>query len=94
MWYSHIRFLDKFLAGPTEFLKVTHNDGSLEHIKGPVTAYANPVLHRGMKVEKRRDLNSEKEHLVVFRTRKSNVNNLKGEGMVGQEEQVRRGNNL
>ncbi|GMI06032.1 hypothetical protein TrRE_jg12496, partial [Triparma retinervis] len=90
MWYSHIRFLDKHLAGPTEFLKITHNDGSLEHIKGPVTAYANPVLHRGMKVDKRRDLNSEKEHLVVFRTRKSNVNNLKGEGMVGQEEQLER----
>jgi len=78
MFYSHIRFLDKFMARPDEFLSVTHNDGSLQHINGPVTAYLDPVLHKSMSVHGKRELTSTKQHLVVYSKRDSNTNNLKG----------------
>ena len=79
MFYSHICFLDRFTAGPNQYLRVTHNDGSLENIKGPITTYLNPVLHKDMTVGSRRELTSNKQHIVVFSS-DTNTFNTKGGG--------------
>jgi hypothetical protein len=53
---SSIRFLTRFTARPDEYVLISHKDGRIEHVRGPVTMFLNPVHHDGMEV---RDCNVE-----------------------------------
>lgn len=63
---STIRFLDRFKAESHQYIKVSHRDGRIEHIRGPVTMFHNPAYHDNMIVCDGYRLCSASEFLVVF----------------------------
>lgn len=67
LWFSQIRFLTPFVASSMEYLRINYNDGTVEHRRGPVKVWQNPVNHRAVSVHKPIDLRSESEKLVVCR---------------------------
>ena len=54
MFYSTIRFMDRYTAkpGPGEYVYVAieYRDGKIEHHLGPYSTYHNPVHHTSMEV--------------------------------------------
>lgn len=67
LFFSTIVFLDKRVAGPNEYLLVRLVDGTVNHIRGPVTLFENPVLHQKIEVKHAYSLVSTSECLVVNR---------------------------
>jgi hypothetical protein len=82
LFFSTILFLDKRIAGPNEYLIVTHVDGTVNHIRGPITLYENPVLHISVEVRSAYSLTSASECLVVSREIRVNVESEKAQLMV------------
>lgn len=66
-WFSTIRFLDRITAGPFEFLKVARRDGVVEHLKGPVSLWINPVKHEKVTVEQSINLAAPTDAMVVYK---------------------------
>jgi hypothetical protein len=66
LWYSQIRFLDRYAATAQQFLKVEFVDGRIEHLPGPVSVYKNPVYHKTVEVQNLLTLKSKHEYAVVF----------------------------
>jgi len=50
MWCTTIRFLDRFSADQTQYLRVKYRSGELEHIPGPKTLFLNPVVYDSIEV--------------------------------------------
>lgn len=48
LFCSTIRFLEKFIASPTEYLVVRNQDGTIEHLPGPLVMYENPMIHQSI----------------------------------------------
>eukprot|EP00285_Hemiselmis_virescens_P008499 CAMPEP_0173379760 /NCGR_PEP_ID=MMETSP1356-20130122/2583_1 /TAXON_ID=77927 ORGANISM="Hemiselmis virescens, Strain PCC157" /NCGR_SAMPLE_ID=MMETSP1356 /ASSEMBLY_ACC=CAM_ASM_000847 /LENGTH=210 /DNA_ID=CAMNT_0014333157 /DNA_START=184 /DNA_END=813 /DNA_ORIENTATION=- len=48
--FSQVRFLERFCADQSQYLRVQHRDGSVEHITGPIALFLNPVKHQNIKV--------------------------------------------
>lgn len=71
LWMSTIRFLDRFVAGPNEYLVVTDTRGQIKHVKGPVAMFCNPIRHKKIQVKKAEVLASPNECLVVYTKKKS-----------------------
>lgn len=67
LFFSTIRFLDRKTAGPKEYLRVVLTNGTVEHIRGPVTLYENPVLHTSITIMQSITLLSPSDCLVVHR---------------------------
>lgn len=67
LFFSTILFLDKKIAGPNEYLVVKLVDGTVNHLRGPVTLYENPVFHTSIEVRKAYSLTSASECIVVSR---------------------------
>lgn len=67
LWWSHIRFLDRHIAGAEEYLRVETRDGKVTHLKGPVSLFENPVLHNSVKVLKAVAADSLRSYIVVHR---------------------------
>lgn len=67
LFFSTILFLDKRIAGPNEYLVVKLVDGTVNHLRGPVTLYENPVYHTSVEVKKAYSLTSASECIVVSR---------------------------
>mmetsp|Transcript_10035 Transcript_10035/g.15178 ORF Transcript_10035/g.15178 Transcript_10035/m.15178 type:complete len:448 (+) Transcript_10035:55-1398(+) len=67
LFFSTINFLDKRIAGPNEYLVVVSVDGSVQHLRGPVTLFENPVFHRSVAVKSAYSLVSAAQYLVVNR---------------------------
>lgn len=67
LYCSSIRFLNKHVAGPQEYLVVTKVDGRVEHLTGPTTLYQNPTIHQTVSVQSAISLNSAMECVVVYR---------------------------
>lgn len=65
LFYSTIRFLDRHTALPGQYLVVTFKDGTLEHMKGPVSLYENPILHTSIRACKALTLQSVTDCIVV-----------------------------
>lgn len=64
-----INFLDRKTASPTEYLKVTNADGTVEHIKGPISLYENPVFHMSIEVNSSINIPTAADCIVVHRDR-------------------------
>lgn len=71
LWMSTIRFLDRCVAGPDEYLVVTNIAGRIEHVKGPKSMFCNPIRHKRIQVRKAVVLASPNECLVVYTKKKS-----------------------
>lgn len=67
LFFSTIRFLDKKTAGPKEYLRVSLTNGNVEHMRGPVTLYANPVMHSRVEVLPAITLLAASDCIVVHR---------------------------
>lgn len=67
LYCSSIRFLDKFTAGPEEYLVVTKVDGSIEHIPGPTFLYMNPTMHNKIVVKAAISLTTTAQCVVLHR---------------------------
>lgn len=50
MWCTTIRFLDRFSADQTQYLRVKYRSGEVEHIPGPKTIFLNPVAYDSIEV--------------------------------------------
>ena len=48
---SQVRFLDRHCASQNQYIRIQHKDGRIEHVKGPVELFCNPVKHESMKVK-------------------------------------------
>lgn len=70
LWCSTIRFLDRKVAGPNEYLCVTHKNGQIEHICGPHAMFCNPVRHQSITVLPAIVLKSPKDCIVVYQKKK------------------------
>ena len=51
MWFSTIRFMDRFVADRSEYLIVKYRDGRIEHIRGPVAMFENHIEHLSIQVK-------------------------------------------
>lgn len=67
LFFSTIRFLDRKTAGPKEYLRVVLSNGTIEHMRGPVTMYENPVLHQSVDVLKAITLTTSSDCIVIHR---------------------------
>ena len=63
---STIRFLKRYKAESHQYIKVSHRDGRVEHVRGPVTLYLNPAYHDQVVVHNGFRLCSASESLIVF----------------------------
>ena len=72
LFYSQIRFLDRFTASSDEYLEVRFLDGRTEHLMGPVSVHLCPVYHSFVKVRECIRVPSA-AHAVVY-TKLSNGN--------------------
>lgn len=67
LFFSTIMFLDRRTAGPNEFLIITHANGSVEHLRGPIYMFENPVFHKSIATCSAYSLKSASEYIVVNR---------------------------
>jgi len=66
IYWSDVRFLDRFVANQNEYLVVEYRDGRKEHVRGPVSLFCDPVLHKRVQVQEAISLNAF-EAIVVYR---------------------------
>jgi hypothetical protein len=77
LFFSTILFLDKRVAGPNEYLVVKLIDGTVNHLRGPIVLYENPVYHQSIEVKTAYSLTSASECIVVSREIRLNSSNEK-----------------
>ena len=82
LFFSTIRFLDRFTAREGEYLELKYKDGRVEHQKGPVTMFLDPVVHDDVKVCQAVRLVSSSECLIVYSKPSDTVDNKEGDKKV------------
>jgi len=65
MWFTTVRFLDRFAVDQFQYLRIQHRTGVVEHVAGPKTMFLNPVLHESVEVRDAMVL-GDQEAVVVF----------------------------
>ena len=65
LWFSHVRFLDRYVADASQFLSVQYRDGRKENVRGPVARFNDPCVHQSMAVKDAYKL-AANEALVVY----------------------------
>ena len=83
LWFTTIRFLDRFTAGADEYLSIRHRNGQHEIVAGPATIYKNPALHDNVAVAKALELATQNDAVVVvsYTTAKTTTNKSLDETM-------------
>ena len=51
LWFSHIRFLDRYVADEGQFLSVQYRDGRKENVRGPIARFNDPCVHQSIEVK-------------------------------------------
>mmetsp|Transcript_129892 Transcript_129892/g.376087 ORF Transcript_129892/g.376087 Transcript_129892/m.376087 type:complete len:403 (-) Transcript_129892:239-1447(-) len=67
LWWSTIRFLDRHLASAEQYLRVQNRDGTVEHRRGPMALFENPVKHTAVSIENAIQLPDSSSFIVVLR---------------------------
>ena len=65
MYSSTIRFLTRHKANSHQYLVVSHRDGRIEYLHGPISLYENPALHDSVTVQDAVELDSERDCIFV-----------------------------
>ena len=65
LWFSHVRFLDRYVADASQFLSVQYRDGRKENVRGPIALFNDPCMHQSMEVRDAYKL-AANEALVVY----------------------------
>ena len=50
LFFSTLCFLNRHVALPHQYLRVYHRSGSVEHVRGPVALFEDPVLYDKIEV--------------------------------------------
>lgn len=66
LFFSHVRFLDRFVADQNEYLELQFRDGRKENQRGPVAVFKDPCLHMSVSKHAAYKLDAN-EALVVYR---------------------------
>jgi len=66
IFFSDVRFLDRFVANQNQYIVVCFRDGRKEHVRGPTALFLDPVVHKAIEVKEAISLNAS-EVLVVYR---------------------------
>eukprot|EP00546_Thalassionema_frauenfeldii_P013463 CAMPEP_0178911142 /NCGR_PEP_ID=MMETSP0786-20121207/9514_1 /TAXON_ID=186022 /ORGANISM="Thalassionema frauenfeldii, Strain CCMP 1798" /LENGTH=349 /DNA_ID=CAMNT_0020583523 /DNA_START=77 /DNA_END=1126 /DNA_ORIENTATION=+ len=66
LFFSTIRFLDRYKAEPHQYLIVKYRSGKVLHVPGPISQYLNPAIHDSMEVKDGFKLESKDDCIVVF----------------------------
>lgn len=66
LWYSTVRFLDRYKAEAHQYLKLRYRDGRVEHLHGPISMYINPAVHDAIEVKKGVQLETKDDCIVLF----------------------------
>lgn len=66
VFFSDVRFLDRFVADQNQYLVVCFRDGRKENVRGPSALFLDPVAHKSVEVKEAISLNAS-ECLVVYR---------------------------
>mmetsp|Transcript_30183 Transcript_30183/g.78230 ORF Transcript_30183/g.78230 Transcript_30183/m.78230 type:complete len:468 (+) Transcript_30183:74-1477(+) len=66
LFFSHVRFLNRYVAASDQYLVVQYRDGRKEHRRGPIALFHDPCSHIEMRVEQAFKL-AANEALVVYR---------------------------
>ena len=67
LFCSTIRFLNRYKAEEHQYLRISHRDGRVQHIRGGVTMYQNPALHDSISVHDAIRLDSSSDCIIVYR---------------------------
>ena len=65
LWFSHVRFLNRYVADASQFLSIQYRDGRKEHVRGPVAHFHDPCMHQSIEVCNAYKL-AANEALVVY----------------------------
>ena len=65
LWFSHVRFLDRYIADASQFLSVQYRDGRKENMRGPISRFNDPCMHQSIEVRDAYKL-AANEALVVY----------------------------
>merc|ERR1719378_568814 len=66
LWWSQVRFLDRYVADGNQYLEIQNRDGSREHLRGPVALFFDPCQHEKMEVREAVKL-AANEAVVVYK---------------------------
>lgn len=66
MWFSQVRFLDRYVASETQYLVILYRNGHKEHIRGPHSIFSDPCVHDKVSVESAYHL-AANECMVVYK---------------------------
>jgi len=66
LWFSHVRFLDRQVAGQNEYLLVQFRDGRKENFRGPLALFFDPCVHQAITVKPAFKLDAN-EAIVVYK---------------------------
>ena len=66
LWYSTVRFLDRYKAEAHEYLKLHYRDGRVEYLHGPISMYINPAVHDKIEVKEGILLETKDDCIVQF----------------------------
>eukprot|EP00051_Salpingoeca_urceolata_P006885 m.91186 g.91186 ORF g.91186 m.91186 type:complete len:441 (+) comp15029_c2_seq4:381-1703(+) len=72
LFFSTVRFLTRFTAGPDQYLVITYKNGTIQHERGPITMFRNPVEHENIEVKPAVVLQGGGECVVLY-TEQSNA---------------------
>lgn len=67
LFFASINFLDRITASSEEYLQVKLKSGRIEHHRGPISMFINPVFHSSIEVKRSFSLVSALECIVVNR---------------------------
>lgn len=65
LWFSHVRFLDRYVADASQYLSVQYRDGRTENVRGPIARFNDPCMHQSIEVRDAYKL-AANEALVVY----------------------------
>ena len=82
LFFSHVRFLDRFVADQNEFILVQFRDGRKESFRGPLALFFDPCSHEKMKVLPAYKLEAN-EALVVYKEEELPVSSVSGSRVDG-----------
>lgn len=67
LWYSQIRFMHRITAKPAQYVEVHLKSGAVEHIRGPITIFENPVHHDRIIVKDMVHVASALDQIIVYK---------------------------
>jgi len=76
IYWSDVRFLDRFIADQNQYLVISFKNGHKDHVQGPASLFLDPVVHKSISVEAAVRCSGERALLPVYYVVKSLANHF------------------